>query len=87
MWTSLVNILLSGAQLQFPFLPPQDTMNTPAIRPKVPVNKQFELKSGRDILHPKDLLTLPRPGLGVVNPWKEDLVALSVSEYSFDTQK
>ncbi|KAG8933244.1 hypothetical protein FRC01_010233 [Tulasnella sp. 417] len=47
---------------------------------------QFELKSSADVLSPKDLLSMPRPGQGVANP-DGDLIIVPVSQYSFETKK
>ncbi|KAG9005435.1 hypothetical protein FRB93_009741 [Tulasnella sp. JGI-2019a] len=58
----------------------------------LPVNRphryrQFEFKDGPDVFSPKDLIQLPRPGNGIINPGEEDLVLVSVSQHSFETKK
>lgn len=81
--SSLVNGLLGAAQL--PLLPSHmAAVNSPARQRN---DRQFELKDGADVFSPKDLIQLPRPGAGIVNPEKEDLVLVSVSQYSFETKK
>ena len=46
----------------------------------------FEFKKGEDVFTPHDLVELPRPGEGVPNA-AGDLVLVSVSTYSFKTDK
>ncbi|EJU00159.1 alpha/beta-hydrolase [Dacryopinax primogenitus] len=72
---------------QLSLLIPQLSMSSFA-PPKVytPSTKSFALKEGNDILTPKDMLELPRPGSAVANP-AGDLAFISVSEYSFEIKK
>jgi hypothetical protein len=46
------------------------------------VNPNFEMRTGPAVLSAKDMLELPRPGAGVVNP-DGDLALVPVSKYSF----
>ena len=46
----------------------------------------FDFKEGVDVLSPKDMLELARPGAGVANP-SGDLVLVPVSKYSFAEKK
>ena len=46
----------------------------------------FEFKKGEDVFTPHDLVELPRPGEGVPNA-AGDLVLVSMSTYSFKTDK
>lgn len=87
MLSSLFNVLLSASQLTFLQQPlPQTTTTTTTTNMRA-TDRKFEFKSSPDIFSPKDLISLPRPGAGVANPDKADLVIVSVSQYSFDTKK
>jgi len=49
--------------------------------------EKFQLKHGHDILDPKEMLELPRPGAAMANYKKQDLAFMVVSQYSFETKK
>jgi hypothetical protein len=49
--------------------------------------EKFQLKHGHDILDPKEMLELPRPGAAIANYEKQDLAFMVVSQYSFETKK
>ena len=46
----------------------------------------FKLKNGEDILSPKKMLELPRPGAAIANK-EGDMAFMVVSQYSFETKK
>jgi hypothetical protein len=50
------------------------------------INPNFQFKDGENVLTPKEMLELPRPGAGLVNE-AEDLILVSVSQYSFGNKK
>ncbi len=81
MLSTLLNFLLGTSQL---LMEPKPSEMGLKGRPRV---QDFKLSDSPDVFSPKDLISLPRPGLGVPNPQKEDLVFIPVSEYSFDTKK
>jgi hypothetical protein len=50
--------------------------------------EKFQLKHGHDILDPKEMLELPRPGAAIANyEMQGDLAFMVVSQYSFATKK
>jgi hypothetical protein len=50
--------------------------------------EKFQLKHGHDILDPKGMLELPRPGAAIANYENHgDLAFMVVSQYSFATKK
>lgn len=57
--------------------------NTSAMRR---INPSFKFKDGENVLTPKEMLELPRPGAGAVNE-AEDLILVPVSQYSFEEKK
>lgn len=46
----------------------------------------FKLQHGEDILTPKKMLELPRPGAAIANK-DGDIAFMVVSQYSFETKK
>ncbi|KAG8908424.1 hypothetical protein FRB99_006629 [Tulasnella sp. 403] len=84
MLNGLLNVLLGSQLAQQPLTLPNVSVNNAVHRQS---NTRFELQSGPDVFTPKDLLGLPRPGIGVVNPDKADLVIVPVSQYDFATKK
>jgi hypothetical protein len=91
MWASAFSLWLGVSQWASG---QQDVLSTPSsvAKPSRPMtsfsaSSHFELKGGPDRFSPKDLISLPNPGLGVANPDKEDLVLISVSQYSFEDKK
>ena len=69
-----------GLAAQVPLPSPLNSTNSMASLDSV-------FKEGADVFSPKDLIALPRPGVGVANPDKADLVFVPVSQYSFETKK
>lgn len=67
---------LLSATSQIPFMSPTVPGSTP----------EFEFKSGPDVFSPVDLVTLPRPGTGLVSP-DGKLVLVPVSTYDLDAAK
>ncbi len=71
---------LLGFATQLPF------MSSPSFPKMSTTIRDFELKTGKDRFSPKDLIELPRPGVGQANA-AGDLVLASVSKYSFEEKK
>ncbi|KAG8968683.1 hypothetical protein FRC03_006430 [Tulasnella sp. 419] len=89
---SLLNFLLGASATSYwPVDSNQVNLQPSPQRAIMSANTQFELKSSDSsnapVFSPRDMLSLPRPGVGVSNPDKEDLVIVPVSEHSFDKKK
>lgn len=50
------------------------------------MTSSFDFEHGPEILDPKEMLELPRPGAGVVNP-AGNLVFVSVTQWFFTEKK
>ncbi|KAG8785786.1 hypothetical protein FRC12_017181 [Ceratobasidium sp. 428] len=72
--------LMASTQLPFNTEPPTFRSQTPAVR------SDFKLVDGKDVLSPKKMLELPRPGAGLAND-EGDLALVSVRQYSFEADK
>ncbi|KAG8769695.1 hypothetical protein FRC12_004800 [Ceratobasidium sp. 428] len=72
--------LVASTQLPFNTEPPTFRSQTPAVR------SDFKLVDGKDVLSPKKMLELPRPGAGLAND-EGDLALVSVRQYSFEADK
>ncbi|KAG8679480.1 hypothetical protein FRC08_016957, partial [Ceratobasidium sp. 394] len=72
--------LLASSQLPFNTEPATYTPQPSAAR------SEFELVDGKDVLSPKKMLELPRPGAGLANDGG-DLALVSVRQYSFENDK
>ncbi|KAG9116042.1 hypothetical protein FRC07_007495, partial [Ceratobasidium sp. 392] len=72
--------LVASTQLPFNTEPPTFISQTPAVR------SDFKLVDGKDVLSPKKMLELPRPGAGLAND-EGDLALVSVRQYAFESDK
>ena len=83
MWVPNFSSLL-GLAAQVPFQPPLPSHPFGAM--VVNSTNDFAFKEGPNILSPRELIELERPGNGVANP-TGDLLLVSVSKYSFEKKK
>lgn len=72
--------LVASTQLPFNTEPTKPFLKSPAVR------SNFSLVEGKDVLSPKKMLELPRPGSGFANP-AGDLALATVRQYNFDADK
>ncbi|QRV92327.1 Prolyl oligopeptidase family [Ceratobasidium sp. AG-Ba] len=72
--------LVAATQLSFNADPIKPVSQTSAAR------SNFKLVDGKHVLSPKKMLELPRPGAGLANDGG-DLALVSVSQYSFESDK
>ncbi|KAI6110982.1 Alpha/Beta hydrolase protein [Pisolithus croceorrhizus] len=79
MWLPRVVLGLMGLSIQHPLAP--STLQSSTIMPP-----SFTLKESPDVLSPKDMLSLPRPGDPLPNA-AGDLALVPISQYSFDDRK
>lgn len=79
MWLPRAALGLLGLSLQQPLAPPIS-------HPSPIMPPSFTLKASPDVLSPKDMLSLPRPGDPLPNA-AGDLALVPISQYSFDDRK
>ncbi|CAL1712862.1 unnamed protein product [Somion occarium] len=79
-------ISLLGLASQIPLEQPSTPVKLGDIANMSVTKAPFKLKEGSDVFSPKNLLELPRPGVGIANQ-PGDLVLVPVSTYSFKEKK